>query len=87
MGYSSVAERAGGCGSRCVAIGRSDRQRDRYPDGFDAVLDLVNYAPDVPASLVKDGGRVASTTGQWGDGRLTVGSARAALESSIRRFT
>jgi NADPH:quinone reductase len=34
--------------------------RERYADGFDAVLDLVNYGPGVPASLVKDGGRVAS---------------------------
>jgi NADPH:quinone reductase-like Zn-dependent oxidoreductase len=34
--------------------------RERHPDGFDAVLDLVNYALDVPATLVKDGGRVAS---------------------------
>jgi NADPH:quinone reductase len=42
--------------------------RDRHPDGFDAVLDLVNYAPDVPASLVKEGGRVASPTGAAGEG-------------------
>src|SRR5215208_4297224 len=37
--------------------------RDQHPDGFDAVLALVNYAPDVPASLVKEGGRLASPTG------------------------
>src|SRR2546421_41000 len=37
--------------------------RERHPDGFDAALDLVNYAPDVPATLVKEGGRVASPTG------------------------
>jgi NADPH2:quinone reductase len=42
--------------------------RERYPDGFDAALDLVNYAPDVPATLVKDGGRVASPTGAAGEG-------------------
>jgi NADPH:quinone reductase len=42
--------------------------RERHPDGFDAVLDLVNYAPDVPASLVKDGGRCASPTGAAGEG-------------------
>jgi NADPH2:quinone reductase len=42
--------------------------RERHPDGFDAVLDLVNYAPDVPATLVKDGGRVASPTGAAGEG-------------------
>src|SRR5205814_1550829 len=40
----------------------------RYRDGFDAVLDLVNYAPDVPPALVKDGGRVASPTGAAGEG-------------------
>src|SRR4051795_9513457 len=42
--------------------------RERYRDGFDAVLDLVNYAPDVPAALAKDGGRVASATGAAGEG-------------------
>src|SRR4051794_5842986 len=42
--------------------------RKRSPDGFDAVLDLVNYGPGVPASLVKDGGRVASPTGAAGEG-------------------
>src|SRR4051812_13852457 len=42
--------------------------RERHPAGFDGVLDLVNYAPDVPASLVKDGGRVASPTGAAGEG-------------------
>src|SRR5829696_9083663 len=42
--------------------------RERHPDGFDAVLDLVNYAPDVPATLVKDGGGVASPTGAAGEG-------------------
>ena len=41
---------------------------ERHPDGFDAVLDLVNYAPDVPATLAKDGGRVASPTGAAGEG-------------------
>jgi NADPH:quinone reductase-like Zn-dependent oxidoreductase len=42
--------------------------REHHPDGFDAVLDLVNYAPGVPATLVKDGGRVASPTGAAGEG-------------------
>jgi NADPH2:quinone reductase len=42
--------------------------RERNPNGFDAVLDLVNYGPGVPASLVKDGGRVASPTGGAGEG-------------------
>jgi NADPH:quinone reductase len=39
-----------------------------HPDGFDAVLDLVNYAPDLPATLAKDGGRIASPTGAAGEG-------------------
>jgi NADPH:quinone reductase len=42
--------------------------RERHPGGFDAVLDLVNYAPDTPASLVKEGGHVASPTGAAGEG-------------------
>jgi len=42
--------------------------RERHPDGSDAVLDLVNYAPDVPAALAKEGGRVASPTGAAGEG-------------------
>ena len=39
-----------------------------HPHGFDAVLDLVNYTPGVPANLAKDGGRVASPTGAAGEG-------------------
>jgi NADPH:quinone reductase-like Zn-dependent oxidoreductase len=46
----------------------ADAAHENHPDGFDAVLDLVNYAPGVPASLVKDGGRVASPTGAAGEG-------------------
>src|SRR4051795_930271 len=38
------------------------------PKASNAVLDLVNYQPDVPATLVKDGGRVASPTGAAGEG-------------------
>jgi NADPH:quinone reductase len=46
----------------------ADAAHSTHPDGFDAVLDLVNYAPGLPASLVKDGGRVASPTGAAGEG-------------------
>jgi NADPH2:quinone reductase len=42
--------------------------RERHSDGFDAVLDLVNYAPGVPATLVREGGRIASPTGAAGEG-------------------
>ena len=43
--------------------------REQHPDGFDAVLDLVNYAPGLPASLARNGGRVASPTGAAGEGQ------------------
>jgi NADPH2:quinone reductase len=46
----------------------ADTAHSTHPDGFDAVLDLVNYTPALPASLVKDGGRVASPTGAAGEG-------------------
>jgi NADPH:quinone reductase len=40
--------------------------RTTYPDGVDALLDLVSSAPD--ASVVKPGGRLASTIGAAGEG-------------------
>ena len=46
----------------------ADTAHENHPGGFDAVLDLVNYAPGAPASLVKDAGRVASPTGAAGEG-------------------
>jgi NADPH:quinone reductase-like Zn-dependent oxidoreductase len=42
--------------------------RERYPEGVDALVDLVNYAPGTYEAAVKDGGRVASSTGAAGDG-------------------
>ena len=40
--------------------------RDAHPDGVDAILDVVSQAPDT--SLLKEGGRLASTLGVAGDG-------------------
>jgi NADPH:quinone reductase-like Zn-dependent oxidoreductase len=40
--------------------------RDAYPDGVDAILDVVSQTPD--ASLLKAGGRLASTIGAAGEG-------------------
>jgi NADPH2:quinone reductase len=40
--------------------------REHYPDGVDALLDLVSFTPD--ASLLKNGGRLASPLGAAGDG-------------------
>jgi NADPH:quinone reductase len=42
--------------------------RDRYPDGVDALLDLVNYAPGTYDAALKPGARVASPTGAAGEG-------------------
>ena len=40
--------------------------REAHPDGVDAILDVVSQAPDV--SLLKGGGRLASTLGTAGEG-------------------
>jgi len=42
--------------------------RDRFPEGVDALLDLVNYAPGIYDAALKDGARVASPTGAAGEG-------------------
>lgn len=42
--------------------------RERFPDGVDALLDLVNYAPGSYDAALKDGARVASPTGAAGEG-------------------
>ena len=45
--------------------------RDRYPDGVDALLDLVSPAPDALdayAGVVRGGGRVVSSVGAAGEG-------------------
>jgi len=40
--------------------------REAHPDGVDAILDLVSPTPD--ASVLKEGGRLASTLGAAGEG-------------------
>jgi NADPH:quinone reductase len=42
--------------------------RERHPDGVDAVLDLVNYAPGTYDAALKEGGRVSSPTNAAGEG-------------------
>src|SRR5215207_8795754 len=45
--------------------------RERFPEGVDALLDLVTQSPDqlnACAVLVRDGGRIASSVGAAGDG-------------------
>jgi NADPH2:quinone reductase len=42
--------------------------RDRYPDGVDALLDLVNYVPGTYDAALKPSAHVASPTGAAGEG-------------------
>jgi NADPH:quinone reductase len=42
--------------------------RESYPDGVDALLDLVNYEPGTYEAALKDDARVASSTGAAGEG-------------------
>jgi NADPH2:quinone reductase len=42
--------------------------RERHPDGVDAVVDLVNFAPGTYDAALKDGGRVSSSTNAAGEG-------------------
>jgi NADPH:quinone reductase len=42
--------------------------RERHPDGVDAVLDLINYAPGTYDATLKEGGRVSSPTNAAGEG-------------------
>jgi NADPH:quinone reductase-like Zn-dependent oxidoreductase len=42
--------------------------RERHPDGVDAIVDLVNYAPGSYDAALKDGGRVSSPTNAAGEG-------------------
>lgn len=42
--------------------------RERHPDGVDAIIDLINYAPGTYDAALKDGGRVSSATNAAGEG-------------------
>src|SRR3954469_1592047 len=42
--------------------------RDLVPDGVDALIDLVNYAPGTYDAALKEGARAASPTGAAGEG-------------------
>jgi NADPH2:quinone reductase len=42
--------------------------RERHPDGVDAIVDLVNFAPGTYDAALKDGGRISSATNAAGEG-------------------
>lgn len=44
----------------------AEQVRERFPNGVDALLDLVSFTPD--ASMLKEGGRLASPLGAAGEG-------------------
>jgi NADPH:quinone reductase-like Zn-dependent oxidoreductase len=49
----------------------AEQVRATYPDGVDALIDLVNYTPDgLPLDAVRKGGRVASSMGAADDKTL-----------------
>ena len=42
--------------------------RERHPDGVDAIVDLVNFAPGTYDAALKHGGRLSSPTNAAGEG-------------------
>jgi NADPH:quinone reductase-like Zn-dependent oxidoreductase len=49
----------------------ADQVRAAYPDGIDALIDLVSYAPDdLPLTALRKGGKVASSLGAVSDEAL-----------------
>ena len=59
LGVSEIIPRAGDV---VAAV------RERRPEGVDALLDLVSYAPGAFDAALGDGGRLASTNGAAGEG-------------------
>lgn len=59
--------------------------RERHPDGFDAILDLVSFTGD-SAPLLKEGGRLASTLGAAGDGPGRINVMAAPTPENLERL-
>ena len=60
--------------------------RDLAPDGVDALLDLVNYAPGTYDAALKDGARVASPTGAAGEGPGRTNVMAAPSRENLQRL-
>jgi NADPH:quinone reductase len=63
--------------------------RERYPDGIDALLDLVSYSPDefdAYAALLRDGGRGASTISAAGNGSGRTNAMAVPSHENIERL-
>jgi NADPH:quinone reductase-like Zn-dependent oxidoreductase len=60
--------------------------RDRHPDGVDALLDLVSYAPGAFDGALRDGARVASTNGAAGEGPGRTNLMAVPSDDNLRRL-
>jgi NADPH2:quinone reductase len=60
--------------------------RDRYPDGVDALLDLVNYAPGSYDAALKPEARVASPIGAAGEGPGRTNLMATPTRENLRRL-
>jgi NADPH2:quinone reductase len=57
--------------------------RERYPEGVDALLDLVSFTPD--ASVLKPGGRFVSSLGAAGEGPGRINVMAMSTTSNLER--
>ena len=60
--------------------------RDRHPDGVDALLDLVSYAPGAFDGALRDGARVASSNGAAGEAPGRTNLMAVPSEDNLRRL-
>ena len=60
--------------------------REGHPDGVDALLDLVSYAPGAFDGALKDGARVASTNGAAGEGPGRTNAIAVPSNDNLRRL-
>jgi NADPH:quinone reductase len=60
--------------------------RERVPDGVDALLDVVNYAPGTYDAALKPGARVASPTGAAGEGPGRTNVMAAPTPENLQRL-
>ena len=58
--------------------------RKAHPDGIDAVLDVVSFTPDI--SVLKEGGRLASTLGAAGAGQGRFNLVASPSTSNLERL-
>jgi NADPH2:quinone reductase len=60
--------------------------RERHPDGVDALVDLVSYAPGAFDAALKAGARVASTNGAAGEGEGRTNVMAAPSTENLERL-